>query len=209
MKGILGEKIGMLQIWDENGLVQGVTAVRVEPCVVVQRKTEAKDGYNAIQVGSCEVAEKKLSKGEKGHLKGANEKTQKLYSRLYELRDYPGIDDLNVGDQLQCTIFSEGESVIVSGISKGKGFQGVVKRYGFGGGKATHGSNHHRAPGSIGAGTDPARVLRGKRMPGRMGGKKRSVKNLKIVKVIPEENLVLIKGAVPGPRGSEVLLYQN
>lgn len=207
MKGILGKKIGMTQMWTADGQFVAVTAVQAGPCPVVQVKVAEKDGYSAVQIGYEEVKEKHLSKAEKGHQKQSTEKGAKLCSQLTELRDFDG--QVQVGDLLSCDIFQTGDKVQVRGISKGKGFQGVVKRHGFGGGKMTHGSKFHRAPGSVGAGTDPSRIGKGKRMPGRMGNELTSVKNLEVVRIMPEENLILLKGSVPGSIGSVVIITQN
>lgn len=207
MKGLLGKKLGMMQLWNDNGQRIGVTAVKAGPCSVVQVKNNEKDGYSAVQIGFRETTEKHLTKPDKGHQKLSFEKKNAHFSKLIELRDYA--DAVQVGDTIDCNIFASGEQVMVRGISKGKGFQGVVKRYNFWGGRKTHGSTFHRTPGSIGAGTDPARVIKGKRMPGRMGGKKVTVKNAKIFKIVPEDNIILIEGSVPGPNGSPVFVFQK
>ncbi len=205
-KGLLGEKVGMLQVWTESGKRETVTAVKAGPCPIVQIKTPEKDGYAAYQIGYGETGEKSQTKAGMGHQKAVFEKNNSYCKRLIELRDYES--DKAVGDTLSCDIFEPGEKVMVRGTSKGKGFQGVVKRHNFGGGRATHGSHFHRAPGSVGAGTDPARIGKGKKMPGRMGGKTKTSINLEIVRVIPEENVILVRGSVPGPRGSKVFIYQ-
>lgn len=204
-KGIIGEKLGMVQIWDEESRQVTVTAIKAGPCPVTQVKTQDKDGYSAIQIGFGETKEKALSKAEIGHLKKANVET--VLSRLKELRDFP--EEKAVGDTLTCEIFSAGEKVFIQGLGKGKGFQGAVKRHGFGGGRKTHGSKFHANTGSIGAGTDPGNVNKGKKMPGRMGGKAVTKINIEVVKVIPEENILLVKGGIPGVIGSTVFVYQN
>ena len=206
-KGILGKKMGMTQVWTEGGRSEIVTAIQAGPCTITQIKTQENDGYTAIQIGFDEVREKTLSKADKGHQKGSFEKTNKYYRNLKEIRDFEG--EAQVGDVISCDLFVSGENVMVSATTKGKGFQGVVKRYGFHGGRATHGSHFHRAPGSVGAGTYPGRVGKGKKMPGRMGGKTFTAMNLEVIKIIPEDNLVLVRGSVPGRNGSPVFIYQK
>ena len=207
MKGILGKKLGMLQLWNEEGKRIGVTALHAGPCSVLQVKNKDRDGYSAIQIAYNECKEKLVNKPEKGHQKNSFEKNKVYYSSSLELRDYSG--EVQVGDLINCGIFTAGEKVMISAVAKGKGFQGVVKRHGFGGGRATHGFTTHRETGSIGAGTDPGRIHMGKRMPGRMGGKKVTVRNLKIFRIVPEDNLILIEGSVPGPNGASVFVYQK
>ena len=207
MKGILGKKLGMLQTWNEEGKRIGITALQAGPCAVIQVKNKDKDGYSAVQIAFGEKKEKSVNKSQKGHQKISFEKNKAYYSQLLELRDYAG--EVQVGDTLNCEIFSAGEKVMISAVAKGKGFQGVVKRHGFGGGRATHGFTTHRETGSVGAGNDPGRIHLGKRMPGRMGGKKITVRNLKIFRIVPEENLILIEGSIPGPNGASVLVYQK
>jgi len=190
MKFILGKKIKMSQIFDQEGRVIPVTIVEAGPCYVTQLKTKEKDGYEAVQIGFERLKEKKITKSKK----------TKPFRYLKEFRGE--IKGYQVGQEITASIFKEGELVTVSGTSKGKGFQGVVKRWGFSGRPATHGTKHEeRTPGSIGAST-PSRVLKGKKMPGRAGGKRVTIKNLEIVKVDPEKNLLYIKGALPGSRGS-------
>ena len=206
-KGILGKKLGMLQVWDETGKVIPVTAVETGPCPVIQIKTTEKHGYQSFQIGFVKTKEKHLSKAERNHQKISFEKNQEYMKELIEVRGSP--DDKQVGDLIQCDIFSPGEKVYVRAKTKGKGFQGVVKRYGFHGGKKTHGSKFHRAPGAIGACAYPGEVEKGKKMPGQMGAKYTSAKNIQVVDVVPEENLILLKGAVPGHSGTSVYIYQN
>ncbi|MES0490754.1 MAG: 50S ribosomal protein L3 [Leptospirales bacterium] len=206
-KGLLGEKVGMTQVWTEAGRVEVVTAIQLGPCSITQVKTPERDGYSAVQIGYNEIKDTSLTKAAKGHQKASFEKANIYYRVLKEIRNYEG--DAQEGDILSCDIFSQGDKVIVQGKSKGKGFQGVVKRYNFRGGRATHGSHFHRSPGSVGAGTDPGRVAKGKKMPGRMGGKTATTMHLVVVKVLPDENIVLIRGSVPGPNGSQVFVYQN
>jgi large subunit ribosomal protein L3 len=193
---LLGKKLGMTSVFDDAGAQIPCTVVEAGPCTVVQVKTKDNDGYDALQVGYGEVVERKVTKPQLGHFKKANVKPVR---RLEEIRLEGNVADKKVGDTIDVTVFSAGDSVSVSGTTKGKGFQGTVKRHGFGGGVRTHGqSDRLRAPGSVGQSSYPSRVFKGIRMAGRMGGKKFTVHNLTVVKVIPESNLVLIKGAVPG-----------
>lgn len=205
MKGILGRKIGMTQIFSEDGKVVPVTVVQAGPCLVVQRKTEASDGYEAVQLGLVEARPpKKVNQAMQGHFDKAGVAPTR---RLVEFR-VADDDPAKPGDQVSASIFAKDEYVDVIGTSKGKGFQGVVKRHGFGGGRATHGSMFHRAPGSIGQSAWPSRVFPGMRLPGRMGGKRVTVKNLQIVEVNEAENLIYLKGAVPGPRNGFIALRE-
>lgn len=195
--GLLGKKIGMTQVFGEGGKAIPVTVVEAGPCPVVQRKTKENDGYEAIQIGFLTAKPKKISKPLKGHF----EKARVPYSRhLREIRlDQPA--DFQVGQVLTVSLFAVGDHVQVTGTSIGKGFQGGVKRWGYKGGPESHGSMFHRAPGSIGASSFPSRVFKGHHMPGRMGGAQVTTKGLEVVKVDPARNLLLIKGAVPGPPG--------
>jgi large subunit ribosomal protein L3 len=204
-KGILGKKHGMTQIFDEKGDVIPVTVIEAGPCVVVQKKTEDKDGYNAIQVGFGDISEKKINKPLLGHFKKAGVSPKK-YLRELRLDD---ISDYNVGTEIRVDIFKPGDRVDVTGISKGKGFAGVIKRYGARRGPMSHGSKYHRRVGSMGATTDPGRTLKGKKMPGRMGGERVTIKNLEVVKVDPELNLLVVKGSVPGPKGSLLIIKDS
>ena len=199
MEGILGKKLGMTQIYTEKGLAVPVTVVKAGPCLVVQRKTVGNDGYEAVQLGLVEERPaKKIGKPLSGHFAKAGVPPVK---RLAEFALDAG-EDANAGDEVKASIFTENEYVDVVGTSKGKGFQGVIKRHGFGGGRATHGSMLHRAPGSIGSSAYPSRVFAGMRAGGRMGGEKVTVKNLQVVKVDPEQNLLYLRGAVPGAKNS-------
>jgi large subunit ribosomal protein L3 len=203
MKGIIGKKVGMTQLFDEKGAVVPVTVIEAGPCYVTQVKTVETDGYNAIQLGFEEVAERKLTKGQKGHLQKASTPTVR---RLREMRS-DDATQYNLGDVIKADIFEDGELVDVIGISKGKGFAGGVKRHGFSGGPKTHGqSDRHRATGSRGAGTTPGHTWPGSRAPGQMGNDRVTVQNLKIALVDAERNLIAIRGAVPGPRGGLVLV---
>lgn len=202
--GILGKKIGMTQVFSEDGRVIPVTVIKAGPCVVVQRKTTARDGYEAVQLGLLEyVKPSRINKPLAGHLKKAGVDGIRY---LREIRLRPGDDDLKEGDRVLVTDFKPSEKVDVTGISKGRGFAGVVKRHGFRGGKDTHGSMFHRAPGSIGASSFPSRVFPGKRMAGHMGVQRVTVKNLEVVDIDAEDNLMLVKGAVPGPNGGYVIV---
>jgi large subunit ribosomal protein L3 len=198
MEGILGRKLGMTQIFAEDGTVIPVTVLEAGPCLVVQRKTTDKDGYEAVQLGLVDKrAPKRVTQPMKGHFDRAGVAPTR---RLAEFR-VDADSELAAGDQVKASIFAAEDYVDVVGTSKGRGFQGVVKRHGFRGGRATHGSMFHRAPGSIGQSSDPSRVFPGLRLPGRMGGKRVTTKNLQVVKVDDEKNLLFVKGAVPGPRG--------
>jgi large subunit ribosomal protein L3 len=207
VNGIIGRKIGMSQIFAEDGSVTPVTVIKAGPCVVIQKKTVNKDGYEAVQLGLVEEnPPKKVTKPMIGHF----EKTGKgaVPTRvLREVRLRGGGDSTNVGDKvLVAEQFSAKDRVVVVGTSKGRGFGGFVKRHGFGGGRATHGSMFHRAPGSIGASAYPSRVIKGTRMAGHLGMSRVTVKGLEVVKVDAEQNLLLIKGAVPGPNGGLVVV---
>ena len=202
-KGILGKKIGMTQIFTASGEAVPVTVIEAGPCYVTQVKTLETDGYNAVQLGFEEVKPKRLTKPELGHLRKNN------LPPLRHLREIRTDDaaSYEVGQVIDVSIFQEGERVDVTGTSKGRGFAGVVKRHGFGGGPKTHGqSDRHRAPGSIGATSTPGRVFKGLRMAGRMGGERVTVQNLEVMRVDPERNLLVVKGAVPGARGGLLLI---
>ena len=203
MSGIIGKKIGMTSIYDANGKNIPCTVIEAGPCVVTQVKTPETDGYNALQLGFGDQKESRVNKPSMGHFKKAGAAPKK---KLVEFRDFEG--EHNLGDAITVDIFAEGEYVDVAGTSKGKGFQGVVKRHNFRGvGDATHGQhNRMRAPGSIGAASYPARVFKGMRMAGQMGNKRVKVTNLQVMKVFPEKNLLVVKGAVPGPKNSYVIV---
>lgn len=206
MIGLLGKKIGMTRIFDQNGNVIPVTIVEAGPCFVTQIKTKENDGYYAVQLGFDQKKIKSTNKPLLGHFNKANITPKKF---LAEFRDFD-LKELKLGQQILVDIFNEGEKITVQGISKGKGFQGVVKRHGFGGGPGTHGqSDRLRAPGSIGASSFPSRVFRGQRMAGRMGGAKVSIRNLKIVKIDKDQNLIYIKGAIPGHINGYVKLIKK
>jgi len=201
MPGILGRKLGMTQIFSDDGVVHPVTVIQAGPCLVVQRKTGGREGYDAIQVGLVEERPmRKVSQPMSGHFQKAG------VAPMRRLMEFPvaADDEVKAGDQLKVDIFAADEYVDVIGTSKGKGFQGVIKRHGFGGGKATHGSMFHRAPGSIGQASYPSRVFPGTRLPGRMGARRITGKNLQVVKVDAENNLLYIRGSVPGPNNGYV-----
>ena len=203
MSGLLGKKIGMTSIYDASGKIVPCTVLEAGPCVVTQVKTVEKDGYNAIQLGYDEKKEKRTTKALKGHFAKAGTTPKKL---LREFTRFEEGHKKQYGEILDVTVFEEGEFVDVIGISKGKGFQGVVKRHGFGGvGDSTHGQhNRLRAPGSLGASSYPSRVLKGMRMAGQTGNRQVKMINLQIMKIVKEKNLVLVKGSVPGPNGSYI-----
>lgn len=199
MSGLIGKKIGMTSIFDDSGKNVPCTVIEAGPCIVTQVRTEEVDGYKALQLGFDDKTEKNAVKAEQGHFKKAGSTVKK---KVVEFQGYD--KEYKIGDSIKVDHFEEGEFVDVSGISKGKGFQGVVKRHGFAGvGQATHGQhNRLRAPGSIGAASYPARVFKGMKMGGRMGGEKVKVMNLRVLKVIPEKNLLVLKGCIPGHKNS-------
>lgn len=202
-KAIIGKKVGMTQIFDEVGKVIPVTIIQAGPCVVVQKKTEEKDGYTAVQLGYQDIAERKLSKPEQGHLKKAEVAMKKV---LKEFK-LDNADALNVGDSITVDTFAEGDHVDVTGTSKGKGFAGVIKRWNAHRTPMTHGGGPvHRHAGSMGSGTDPSKIFKGKIGAGHMGSEQVTVQNLDIVKVDPEFNLIAVCGAIPGPKGGLVTL---
>ncbi|MEW6095945.1 MAG: 50S ribosomal protein L3 [bacterium] len=201
--GLIGRKIEMSQVFDaDSGDVIPVTIVEAGPCVVVQKKTQAKEGYDSLQLGFKDVKKAKINKPLAGHFKNAAVNF-KRYLQEFRISD---IDKYEIGQEIKVDIFKEGDYVDVSGLSKGKGFAGVVKRYGWKGGKASHGSMFHRAPGSIGQSSDPSRVHKGHGLPGRMGGEKVTTQNLKVIKVDLEHNRLLIEGALPGRRGGRLTI---
>ena len=200
-KGIIGKKLGMTQVFADDGSAVGVTAIEVEPSVVLQVKTKDKDGYDAVQLGYGRVKQKNVTRPLQGHFNKAN----KGFFRF--VREFPAHSETyEVGQEISADIFAMGDYVDVVGTSKGKGFQGVVKRHGFGGGRATHGSMFHRAPGSIGASADPSRVFKGTKMGGHMGNVRKTVQNLKVWQGRSERNLLLLEGSVPGSRNSFLLI---
>jgi large subunit ribosomal protein L3 len=205
MKGILGKKVGMTQIFDENGTVIPVTLIEAGPCFVTQKKTVEVDGYNAVQIGFGDVPEKRLTQPVNGHLKRAGVSPVK-YLREFRVDDPGAYEE---GQQIDVSVFNVGDKVDVTGTSKGKGFAGVVKRHKFRGGPKTHGqSDRWRAPGSVGAGSTPGRIFKGVRMAGRMGNQRTTVQNLRIALVDPDKNLLGIRGAVPGARHGLVIISE-
>lgn len=199
VQGIIGKKIGMGQIFGDDGKVEALTAIEAGPCVVTQVKTRDKEGYNAAQLGFGES--KRLNSPQKGHLKKLGQ-----FKHLQEFR-LADTGDIKIGDKIDVSLFKEGDLVNITGVSKGKGFAGVVKRHHFAGGPKTHGqSDRHRAPGSIGSTTSPGRVLKGMRMAGHMGNSRVTVRHLQVYKADPERNLLLIRGAVPGAKNGLLLI---
>lgn len=205
MKALLGKKLGMTQIFSEDDRLIPVTVIEVGPCVVTQVKTKETDGYSAIQIGYEDIEDKKVTRPLKGHFTKAKVKPKRYLAevRTDETSEY------KPGDQLTAELFAVGERADVVGVSKGKGFQGVMKRHGFSGGPGGHGSHFHRAPGSIGMAATPSRVPKGRRMAGHMGSERVTSMNLEIVKVDPEQNLMLLKGAVPGAKGSLIMVKES
>ncbi len=206
MKGLIGRKLGMTSVFTEDGASVPCTLIEAGPCYVTAVKTKDSDGYDALQLGFTERKEKRLAKP---NVQNFKKKNLPILRFLKEVRDYENAEGYKVGDVIKADLFKAGDTVKVTGKSKGKGFQGVIKRHGFGGGSVTHGqSDRLRAPGSIGASSYPSRVFKGQRMAGRTGGDQISVRNLTIVKVIPESNLLLVKGAVPGAISGIVEIYK-
>lgn len=201
-KGILAQKLGMTQIFDETGKVIPVTVVLAGPNSVVQKKTAEKDGYDSVQVGFIDLKDKKANKPLKGHFAKAGVAPKKFVKEL-RLDDVSG---LNVGDEIKADIFAAGDKIDVAGITKGKGYAGTIKRWGTHRGPMTHGSGYHRGPGSMGMCSDPGRVFKGKRLPGHMGVERVTIQNLTVVKVDAEKNIMLIKGGVPGPKGGLLIV---
>ena len=197
-KALIGKKVGMTQIFDENGTVIPVTVIEAGPCVVAQVKTLENDGYEAVQLGFGEIKENKLTKPAKGHFAKANV-TAKKHLREFRLDSIEGI---KVGDELKADVFAAGEKIDVQGTSKGKGFQGVIKRHGQHRGPMGHGSMYHRRPGSMGATSTPGRVFKGKKLPGHMGRVTVTIQKLDVVRVDMDKNVILVKGSVPGAKGS-------
>ncbi|SNS39156.1 large subunit ribosomal protein L3 [Anaerovirgula multivorans] len=205
MKGIMGRKVGMTQVFNAEGLVVPVTVIEVEPNVVAQIKTVETDGYNAVQIGFDTLREKNVNKPLKGHFEKAGVSAKR---KLQEFRvENPA--DFTIGQEIKADLFEAGEKVDITGVSKGKGFQGVIKRHNQSRGPETHGSRYHRRPGSMGASSYPAKVFKGKKLPGHMGAVQVTVQNLEVVKVDIERNALLVKGAVPGPRKGLVTIKQT
>jgi len=207
MSALIGKKIGMSRIFSESGKVIPVTVLHVGPCYVTQIKTKESDGYEAVQIGFDPKREKLVTKPLRGHFKKSGAAPMRI---LKEFRNFKLDEPIKLGAKLKADLFAVGDNVLVTGISKGKGFAGGMKRHGFGGGQQSHGqSDRLRAPGSIGQSSYPSRVLKGTRMAGRMGGEQVTVKNLKVVKVDPEKDLILVEGAVPGSRNSIVYIKKS
>ena len=204
-KGIYGKKLGMTQIFTEDGLVIPVTVVEVEPCVVIRKKTVETDGYNAIQVATGEIKEKHMNKPNKGQF----DKVKLAYKKYIRELRLDNIDDVNVGDELKADVFVAGEFVDVQGTSKGKGFQGVIKRHGHHRGPMSHGSMYHRRPGSMGPTSSPGRVFKGKKLPGHTGKDTVTVQHLEVVRVDMDKNVILIKGSVPGYKNALVRIKDS
>jgi len=205
LKGIIGKKIAMTQIFSEDGKIVPVTMLEAGPCVVTQIKTVEREGYNALQLGFEEAKERNLNRPRRGHFES---KSLQPRRHLAEVR-VEDPSEYRLGQEIDVSIFSKGDRVDITGRSRGKGFAGVVKRHKFGGGPASHGAHFHRAPGAIGACATPSRVFKGMRMPGRMGGQKVTALNLEVVDLKPERNLLLVRGSVPGPDGGLVVIRES
>ena len=204
VNGIIGKKLGMTQLFAPDGSATPVTVIKAGPCIVIQKKTVNSDGYNAVQLGFVEEnPPRRVNKPTEGHFKRAGVPPMRV---LREVRVEESDEGTNVGDKVLVDIFNENDLVDVVGRSKGRGFAGFIKRHGFGGGRASHGSMFHRAPGSIGASAYPSRVVKGTRMAGHMGNARKSIKNLRVVAVDAENNLLMVRGAVPGPNGAYVIV---
>jgi large subunit ribosomal protein L3 len=202
-KGLIGKKLGMTQIFSDEGVAVPVTVIEVEPSVIIQKKTRETDGYDALQLGYGRIKQKNVTKPLQGHFKKADKGLFRI------LREFSlDIEGAEPGQELTAEVFAPGDYVDIVGTSKGKGFAGVMKRHGFGGGRATHGSMFHRAPGSIGASADPSRVFKGTRLPGHMGSERKTVQNLLVWAVRPEMNVILVRGAVPGSKNGFVMIKQ-
>lgn len=197
-KGLIGKKLGMTQIFDEQGKVIPVTVIEAGPCVVAQVKTVETDGYNAIQLGFGDVKESKINKPEKGHF-AKSKLTPKKHLREFRL---DSVENINVGDELKADTYTAGDQLDIQGTSKGKGFQGVIKRHGQSRGPMGHGSMYHRRPGSMGPTSTPGRVFKGKKLPGHMGSQTITIQNLEVVRVDLDKNVILVKGSVPGAKGA-------
>jgi large subunit ribosomal protein L3 len=202
-KGLIGKKLGMTQVFSDEGVSIPVTVIEVEPSVIIQKKSRETDGYDALQLGYGRIKQKNVTKALQGHYKKADKGLFRI------LREFPlDLEGAEPGQELKAEVFEPGDYVDIVGTTKGKGFAGVMKRHGFHGGRATHGSMFHRAPGSIGASADPSRVFKGTRLPGRMGNERKTVQNLLVWAVRPEMNVILIRGAVPGSKNGFVMIKQ-
>ena len=205
LKGVLGKKLGIMRFFGPGGQALPVTVIEAGPCYVMQKKTKAKEGYEALQLGFEALEERKLTKPMAGHFQAAG---QGGFRHLKEFK-VDSADEYEVGQSIDATIFEIGEKIHVTAKSKGRGFTGTIKRHNFSRGPETHGSHSHREPGSVGTSATPARVLKGRKMPGQMGDKKVTVKNLTVVDIRPEQNIILVKGAVPGAKGGIVVLNKS
>ncbi len=204
-RGLIGKKLGMSSIFSENGKYLPVTVLQVGPCVVTHIKTKDSDGYDAIQLGFGQRKESRIRKPLKGHLEKSGVKSVAILKEL----EVDNVEDYSLGQVIRADLFKVGEKVDVTGKTKGRGFQGVIKRHGFSGGRKTHGSKSHRIPGSIGCSAWPSKVIKGKKLPGHYGDARKTVKNLEIVDIRPEENLILLKGAVPGSKSGFVIVKKT
>lgn len=204
-KGILGKKLGMTQFFTEDGTAVPVTVVEAGPCVITQIKTQDKDGYNAVQVGYSDIREKLLNKP----LKGQFDKAGVSYKR--HIREFPfeNTEEYKIGQEIKADVFAVGDRVDIAGRSKGKGFAGNIKRWGHGRGPMSHGSHYHRGPGAMSGASSPSKVMKNKKLPGRMGNTRVTVQNLEVVGVDAERNLLMVKGAVPGPRGNMLIIKET
>jgi large subunit ribosomal protein L3 len=201
--GLLGKKLGMTQVFDDEGKLIPVTVIEAGPCRVAQLKTRERDGYEAVQLAFGETKERKVTKAELGHLKKAEAPPSRW------TREFKKLGDVKMGQRLRADVFQKGEWVDVEGVSKGKGFQGVIKRHNYSGGPETHGHMFHRAPGSIGSSAFPSRVWKGKTLPGHMGSERVTVQRLKVIEARPDENLLFVSGAVPGARGGLLVVRKS
>ena len=204
IKGIIGKKLGMTRVFTANGTQVPVTVVEAGPCTVLQKKTDATDGYNALQLGFQGKSAHRVNKPEMGLFRKVG---KGAFAHLKEVAA-DNVDDYQVGDEVTCELFAAGDKIDVTATSKGKGFQGVIKRWGFSGGRSTHGSKFHRQPGAIGQSAWPSKVFKGKKMAGQMGNERVTTQNLEVVAVRADENIILVKGAIPGARNSVVLLQK-
>jgi large subunit ribosomal protein L3 len=202
-KGLIGRKLGMTQIFTEDGEAMPATVIKVEPSVVIQKKTVQREGYDAVQIGCSRVKQKHVTKPLQGHFQKAD---KGFFRVLRELRG--DVSGFELGQEVRVDIFKPGDYVDITGTSKGKGFAGVIKRHGFRGGRATHGSMFHRAPGSIGASAEPSRVFKGRKLPGQMGCERNTVQNMRVLVVRPEDNAIVVKGSIPGGKRGVVLSRQ-
>jgi len=204
-KGLLGKKLGMTQVFDDDGNLVPVTVIEAGPCVVVQRRMGHREGYDAIQIGFESIKQSKLNKPQRGHFARANVEPMRY---LQEFR-VPNAEEYEVGQKIDASVFEADELVNITGISKGKGYQGSIKRHGYHRGPMTHGSKYHRGPGSHGGSADPSRVFKGRKLPGHMGNNQVTVQNLKVVRVDPDRNVILVRGSVPGSRGTLVSIESS